>query len=51
VCEDHSRLGPFVLDVYRSHKRDRAESLVVEEALQCGTCRPRTQPLPMPELD
>ncbi len=51
LCEDHSRLGPFVLEVYRSNVRDRAEALVVEEALQCGTCRPRTQPLAMPELD
>ena len=25
--------------------------LVVEEAVHCGTCRPRPQPVPMPELD
>lgn len=51
LCEDHAQFGPFVLDVYRSHQRDRAEALAVEEALRCGTCRPRSQPLAMPELD
>ena len=29
----------------------QAEALVVEDAVQCGTCRPRPQPVPMPELD
>lgn len=51
VCEDHARFGPFTVAVYRSHSRDRAEALVTEDALQCGTCRPRPQPVPMPELD
>ena len=51
LCEDHVKVGPFVLDVYRSTNRDRAEALVVEDGLSCGTCRPRPQPIPMPELD
>jgi hypothetical protein len=37
--------------VSRSVNRDRAEAIVVEDAVQCGTCRPRPQPVPMPELD
>jgi hypothetical protein len=51
LCRDHARPGPFILGVYRSVSRERAESLVVEDALLCGTCRPRPQPVPMPELD
>lgn len=51
LCEDHAGFGPFVLDVYRSHVRDRAEAVVVEDALSCGSCKPRSQPVPMPELD
>ena len=51
VCEDHARFGPFLLEVHRSETRRRAEGLVVEDAVQCGTCRPRPQPVPMPELD
>lgn len=51
LCEDHARFGPYVLNVYRSASRARTEALVVEDALQCGTCKPRPQPVPMPELD
>jgi hypothetical protein len=51
LCEDHTGFRPFVLATYRSHSRDRAEALVVEDALTCGTCKPRPQPVPMPELD
>ncbi|HEU0234957.1 MAG TPA: hypothetical protein VFR14_00810 [Candidatus Limnocylindrales bacterium] len=51
VCEAHARTGPYILAVYRTESRARAESLVVEDALQCGACRPRPQPVPMPELD
>jgi hypothetical protein len=51
VCADHARFGPYLLQVTRSLERDRAEGLVVEDAVQCGTCRPRPHPVPMPELD
>ena len=51
TCEDHARFGPYLLEVHRSQSRDRAEGLVVEEAIQCGTCRPRPHPIHMPELD
>ncbi|WP_242624782.1 hypothetical protein [Krasilnikovia cinnamomea] len=51
MCEDHARFGPYLLQVNRSESRRRAEALVVEDAVQCGTCRPRPQPIPMPELD
>ena len=51
VCEDHAKFGPFVLAVSRSASRERSEALVVEDALECGTCRPRPQPVPLPELD
>ena len=40
-----------LLQVSRSVARQRAEALVVEDAVQCGTCRPRPQPVAMPELD
>lgn len=51
LCVEHAATGPYLLEVYRSADRERAEALVVEDALQCGTCRPRPQPVPMPELD
>jgi hypothetical protein len=51
VCEDHARFGPYVLQLFRSGARGRTEALVVEDAVQCGNCKPRPQPVPMPELD
>ena len=51
LCTDHTQFGAFVLEVSRSEQRDRTEALVVEDALQCGTCKPQPQPVPMPELD
>lgn len=51
VCPEHARFGPYLLEVTRSVRRDRSEALVVEDAVQCGTCRPRPQPVAMPELD
>lgn len=50
-CEDRVRFGPYLVEVHRSTERDRTEALVVEDALQCGTCRPRAQRAPLPELD
>jgi hypothetical protein len=51
LCEDHVRFGPYVVDVHHSTTRGRAEAIVVEDALQCGTCRPQPNPVPLPELD
>jgi hypothetical protein len=51
VCAEHARFGPYLLQVNRSETRQRAEALVVDDAVQCGTCRPRPHPVAMPELD
>lgn len=48
VCEDHNEKRPFILEVYRS--RDTHKALVVEDALSCGTCNPRSNPIDLPEL-
>jgi hypothetical protein len=48
VCEDHVETKPFVLDLYRAGEVMRA--LVVEDALHCGACTPRPDPLDLPEL-
>src|SRR5262245_49384805 len=49
VCEDHAQTQPFVLDLYRTSEVVRA--LVVEDALFCGACTPRPDPIDLPELD
>jgi hypothetical protein len=40
---------PYVLGLYRANEVTRA--LVVEDALYCGACTPRPDPLDLPELD
>jgi hypothetical protein len=39
---------PFVLDVFG---RSVPKALVVEDALHCGACTPRPDPIDLPELD
>jgi hypothetical protein len=49
VCEDHAEEKPFILELFRGGDMTRA--LVVENALHCGTCRARPDPIDLPELD
>ena len=49
VCEDHAETKPYVLELFRSKGVRRA--LVVEDALFCGACTPRPDPVDLPELD
>jgi hypothetical protein len=49
VCEDHAQEKPFILELFRGAEGIKA--LVVEDALHCGTCNPRPDPIPLPGLD
>ena len=49
VCEDHAQEHPYILELFRSG--DVRKALVVEDALFCGACSPRPDPLDLPELD
>lgn len=57
VCKDHARNMPNFVAIYRARPRKQSEAigplmaLAVEDVLFCGVCRPREQPLEMPELD
>ncbi len=48
VCENHAKTRPFILDLYVAKEVVRA--LVVEDALHCGACSPRPDPVELPEL-
>jgi hypothetical protein len=47
ICEDHVQTMPFVLELFGEPPR----ALVVEDALHCGACTPRPDPVDLPELD
>jgi len=42
---------PFVIDVFRGKRHDSLRALVVEDALHCGVCKPKGEPVELPELE
>ena len=48
VCEDHAKTEPYILELFG---RSSTRALVVEDALFCGSCTPRPDPIDLPELD
>lgn len=57
VCKEHARTMPNFVAVYRGlpgKGKDgpgALKAIAVEDALFCGVCRPREQPVDIPELD
>jgi hypothetical protein len=49
VCENHVTTRPFILELLERSETVRA--LVVEDAVFCGACHPRPDPVNLPELD
>jgi hypothetical protein len=49
VCEDHVMTQPYILQLFKTTEVTR--SLVVEDAVYCGACNPRSDPVELPELD
>jgi hypothetical protein len=49
ICENHVQERPFILNVLQRDAPTRA--IVVEDALACGACHPRANPVELPELD
>lgn len=51
VCETHLQTRPYPIVVYRGGASQSPRALVVESALYCGACTPRSSPVELPELD
>jgi hypothetical protein len=51
ICEEHARFHPYILDLYTAHSKDVVRALVVDDALHCGVCKPRPEPIDVPELE
>jgi hypothetical protein len=49
VCENHAQTRPYILELLERTSPVRA--LVVDDALACGACHPRPEPIDLPELD
>jgi len=50
LCENHAGFRPYILALYTSSQTGRVRSLAVEDALFCGICKPRPDPVDLPEL-
>jgi len=50
VCREHAQNLPYVLDIFTT-KEGHYRALVVGDALYCGVCDPREDPIPMDILD
>ena len=49
MCRDDARIHPFVLEVYESGGTHYG--LAVEDAIHCGVCKPKPDPVLMEFLD
>jgi len=47
ICEDHVETQPYILEIISGGV---PRALVVEDALFCGACTPRPDPIELPEL-
>ena len=49
VCENHVQTRPYILELFKS--KGVSHALVVEDAIHCGACAVRPDPIELPELD
>ena len=49
VCKDHLTASPYIVALYKGEKEDQ-KAIIVPDAVYCGVCKPREQPVPLPEL-
>ncbi len=49
VCQDHFTSSPFIVSLYKGDDAVQ-KAIVVPDAVWCGVCKPREQPVPLPEL-
>lgn len=49
VCKDHLSTQAYIVSLYTGADGVQ-QAIVVSDAVYCGKCKPREQPVPMPEL-
>jgi hypothetical protein len=50
LCKEHAKSMPFILEIYRRAEGPH-KALVVADALYCGVCKPKEDPVELPELE
>jgi hypothetical protein len=49
ICKDHTKYLPFIVDIF-TDSQGEYKALVVGDALYCGICKPKEDPVDLPEL-
>lgn len=49
VCKEHFRNMPHIVEIYRDDDGSY-KALVVGDALYCGVCKPKEDPVDLPEM-
>jgi hypothetical protein len=49
VCKDHLKEQPYIVGLYQGEDRI-PKAIVIPDAIYCGKCHPREQPVELPEL-
>ena len=49
VCKEHARSMPFILEAYTA--KAGLSGLVVDNAVHCGICRPKPEPVRLDFLE
>ena len=49
VCKEHAQTMPHILEIYRDDKGTH-KALVVADALYFGVCKPKEDPVALPQL-
>jgi hypothetical protein len=50
VCKDDAQQVPSIVALYSQRNGDKM-AIVVPDALHCGVCHPKGEPVPLKELD
>lgn len=50
LCQEHVKKLPYILSIYVD-RQDHRQALVVNNALYCGVCQPRDDPIHLEQLD
>lgn len=49
LCREHVRTLPYIVEIYHNEQGIH-KALVVGDALYCGVCKPKEDPVELPEL-
>lgn len=49
VCKEHIQTAPYIMGLYVGEKNVQ-KAIVVPDAVWCGACNPREEPVALPDL-